>query len=59
LRGLLEAGLPDEAHHQLAPLVHPPVLGGDRRLPYPLLEARDALRVMLHDLGLDRVEAVV
>ena len=56
---LLEAGLPREAHHERAPLLHPPVLGGDRRLLDPFLEARDALRMTLDDLGLDRVEAVV
>ena len=43
----------------VAPLLHPPVLGGDRGLPHPFLEARDALRMALHDLGLDGVEAVV
>ena len=56
---LLEAGLPRQAHHEVAPLGHPPPLGGDRRLPHPFLEARDALSMALDDLRLDRVEAVV
>ena len=56
---LLEAGLPREAHHEVAPLGHPPPLGGDRRLPHPFLEACDALPMAPGDLRLNRVEAIV
>ena len=37
---------------------HPPVLGGDRRLPHPFLKARDFLDVVLHDLSLVKPPAL-
>jgi hypothetical protein len=50
-----EARLAREPQHGLAARVHPAVLGRDRGLADPLLQAQDALVVALRDLGLDRV----
>ena len=41
----LEAGVARQLHHQLAALGHAAVLGGDRGLLHPLLQALDALVV--------------
>ena len=58
LRRGLEAGVLRHVHHELAALVHAAVLGGDRRQLHPLLEALEAFRVALLDLGLDAGERV-
>ena len=54
----LEAGVAGQAHHELAALRHPAVLGGDGGLPHPFLQALHAFGVALLDLGLDGGERV-
>jgi hypothetical protein len=54
-RDVLEAGLAQQVHHQVAAFLHPPVLGGDRGLPDPLLQAPQPFVVALSDLGADGV----
>src|SRR6266540_2713836 len=56
LRDLAESRLPQQAHGEVAALGHAPVLGGDRRLPDPLLQALHRLVVAFLDLGEDRGE---
>lgn len=59
LRDLLKAGLARQAHHLRAPFDHPAVLGGDRRLPHPVLEALHPFGMALQDLRLNGVEVVI
>src|SRR5439155_855641 len=51
---LVEAGVLEQAHGKVAALVHAAVLGGDGRLPDPLLQARHGFVVALFDLRQDR-----
>src|SRR5207237_4445733 len=55
---LVEAGVLEQAHGKLAALVHAAVLGGNGRLPDPLLQARHGFVVVLVDFREDRDEVV-
>jgi hypothetical protein len=52
---LAEAGVAQHPHQEVAALGDAAVLGGDRRLANPLLQASDALGVALRDLVVDRL----
>ena len=54
--GVLEAGVERELLHQLGALLHADVLGRDRGLVDPLLEARDGLVVAALDFVIDVAE---
>ena len=51
---MLEAGIAQHTHRQVAAFRYPAILRGDRRLAYPLLQALHGFIVTLLDLLVDR-----
>ena len=54
LLDVLKAGVAQHAHRQVAAFRHTAILGGDRRLTYPLLQPLHGFVVALLDLLVDR-----
>jgi len=55
-RDLAETGVTQHVHGEIAALVHPAVLGGNRRLANPLLQAQHGFVVALLDFFMDGTE---
>ena len=53
---MVEAGVAEHAHHQVAAFVHAAVLGGDGGLADPVLQALDVLVVAFCDFGLEGLQ---
>ena len=56
LRDLVEAGIAQHAHREVAAFAHAAIFGGDGGLPDPVLQALNALVMPLGDLGFERLQ---